>query len=112
MLVVFIAPPRMGVLREILLFESRYSRDNDNRPSEEGLRMAEVKVVIFDFIGSLASVKNYSLEASTLKLHKAMVEAGFRRRSSCRIKTVFVSSQFYSLKDLYKSQKSPDFIVE
>jgi phosphoglycolate phosphatase-like HAD superfamily hydrolase len=39
--------------------------------------MAETKAVIFDFIGTLASVKNYSLEVSTLKLHKAMVAAGF-----------------------------------
>jgi FMN phosphatase YigB (HAD superfamily) len=33
--------------------------------------------VIFDFIGTLASVRNYSLEASTLKLYRAIVEAGF-----------------------------------
>jgi len=39
--------------------------------------MTEIKAVIFDFIGTLTSVKNYSLEASTLKLHKAIVEAGF-----------------------------------
>ena len=40
--------------------------------------MADIKAVIFDFIGTLTSVKNYSLEASTLKLYKAIVEAGFR----------------------------------
>ena len=39
--------------------------------------MAEIKAVLFDFIGTLASVKNYSLEASTLKLYKAIVEVGF-----------------------------------
>jgi FMN phosphatase YigB (HAD superfamily) len=39
--------------------------------------MTEIKAVIFDFIGTLTSVKNYSLETSTLKLHKAIVEAGF-----------------------------------
>jgi FMN phosphatase YigB (HAD superfamily) len=37
-----------------------------------------IRTVIFDFIGTLASVKNYSLEASKLKLHKAIVKAGFR----------------------------------
>jgi putative hydrolase of the HAD superfamily len=44
----------------------------------KGLGVTKVKAVIFDFIGTLASVKNYSLEASTLKLHRAIVEAGFR----------------------------------
>lgn len=39
--------------------------------------MTDLRAVIFDFIGTLASVKNYSLEASRLKLHKAIVEAGF-----------------------------------
>jgi len=36
-----------------------------------------IKAVVFDFIGTLTTVKNYSLEASTLKLYKAIVEAGF-----------------------------------
>jgi len=39
--------------------------------------LADIKAVIFDFIGTLTSVKNYSLEASTRKLYKAIVEAGF-----------------------------------
>jgi putative hydrolase of the HAD superfamily len=39
--------------------------------------LADIKAVVFDFIGTLTSVKNYSLEASTLKLYKAIVEAGF-----------------------------------
>jgi putative hydrolase of the HAD superfamily len=34
--------------------------------------------MIFDFIGTLTEVKNYSLEASKLKLHEAIVEAGFK----------------------------------
>ena len=33
--------------------------------------------MIFDFIGTLVSVKNYSLEASTVKLHGAIAKAGF-----------------------------------
>ena len=39
--------------------------------------MTVTKAVIFDFIGTLTSVKGYSLETSKLKLHKALVEAGF-----------------------------------
>jgi FMN phosphatase YigB (HAD superfamily) len=39
--------------------------------------LADIKAVVFDFIGTLTSVKNYSLEASTLKLYKAIVEASF-----------------------------------
>lgn len=39
--------------------------------------MADIKAVIFDFIGTLTSVNNYSLEASTLKQYQAIVEAGF-----------------------------------
>jgi uncharacterized Zn finger protein len=34
--------------------------------------------VIFDFIGTLTYVKNYDLEASKIKLHRAMVESGLK----------------------------------
>jgi putative hydrolase of the HAD superfamily len=36
-----------------------------------------IKTIIFDFIGTLTNVKNYSLEASKTKLYMAIVEAGF-----------------------------------
>jgi putative hydrolase of the HAD superfamily len=36
-----------------------------------------VNAIIFDFIGTLANVRNYSLEESKRKLAKAIVEAGF-----------------------------------
>jgi len=36
-----------------------------------------IKAVIFDFIGTLANVKNYSLEDSKLKLYRAVANAGF-----------------------------------
>jgi len=36
-----------------------------------------IRAIIFDFIGTLANVKNYSLEASKMKLYNAIVEAGF-----------------------------------
>ncbi|MGC9346384.1 MAG: HAD family hydrolase [Candidatus Bathyarchaeales archaeon] len=40
--------------------------------------MSPLKAVIFDFIGTLANVKNYSLENSKMKLYKAIVDAGFK----------------------------------
>ncbi|MDI6691307.1 MAG: HAD family hydrolase [Candidatus Bathyarchaeota archaeon] len=39
--------------------------------------MPHVKAIIFDFIGTLTNVKNYSLENSKRKLYKALVDAGF-----------------------------------
>jgi len=39
--------------------------------------LATVRAFIFDFIGTLASVKNYGLEASKLKLYEAVLKAGF-----------------------------------
>ena len=39
--------------------------------------MQTIKAVIFDFIGTLTNVKGYSLEASKMKLYKAIVESGF-----------------------------------
>jgi putative hydrolase of the HAD superfamily len=36
-----------------------------------------IKAVIFDFIGTLTSLKSYSLEKSKLKLHRSLFEAGF-----------------------------------
>ena len=43
--------------------------------------MSPIKAVIFDFIGTLTNLRGYSLEASRtiskMKLHRAIVEAGF-----------------------------------
>lgn len=39
--------------------------------------MATVKAVIFDFIGTLANVENYSLELSKMKLYKEIKQMGF-----------------------------------
>ena len=36
-----------------------------------------IKAIIFDFIGTLTNVKNYSLETSKTKLYMAIVEACF-----------------------------------
>lgn len=39
--------------------------------------MSPIKAVIFDFIGTLTKIKNYSLENSKMKLYKSIVDAGF-----------------------------------
>jgi len=39
--------------------------------------LATVKAIIFDFIGTLANVKNYTLEDSKMKLYRAIIDAGF-----------------------------------
>jgi len=39
--------------------------------------VAGVKAIVFDFIGTLISVKDYNMEVSKLKLHKAIAKAGF-----------------------------------
>lgn len=39
--------------------------------------MPKTKAVITDYIGTLVNAHNYSLEASRLKLHKTLTEAGF-----------------------------------
>ena len=39
--------------------------------------MQNTRAIIFDFIGTLTNVKNYSLEESKIKLYKAIVDAGF-----------------------------------
>jgi putative hydrolase of the HAD superfamily len=36
-----------------------------------------IKAIIFDFIGTLTNVKNYSLENSKMKLYGAIIDAGF-----------------------------------
>ncbi|MEM1540812.1 MAG: HAD family hydrolase [Candidatus Bathyarchaeia archaeon] len=40
--------------------------------------MPSIKAVMFDFIGTLVSVKGYNLEASKLKLYRAIADAGFK----------------------------------
>ena len=40
--------------------------------------MQTVRAVIFDFIGTLVNVENYSLEASTKKLYRSILESGIR----------------------------------
>ncbi|MEM2098981.1 MAG: HAD family hydrolase [Candidatus Bathyarchaeia archaeon] len=39
--------------------------------------MAETKAVLLDYIGTLTNARGYNLDASRVKLHRALVEAGF-----------------------------------
>jgi putative hydrolase of the HAD superfamily len=39
--------------------------------------LQNTRAIIFDFIGTLTNVKNYSLEESKTKLHRAIADAGF-----------------------------------
>lgn len=43
--------------------------------------MPPIKAVVFDFIGTLTNLKNYSLEASNMKLYKALLNSGFEINS-------------------------------
>ena len=45
--------------------------------AKEDSTLPLIKAIIFDFIGTLTNVKNYSLETSKTKLYMAIVEAGF-----------------------------------
>jgi putative hydrolase of the HAD superfamily len=44
---------------------------------KEKRRTLPIKAVLFDFIGTLVSVRGYSLEVSKMKLYRALCEAGF-----------------------------------
>jgi len=54
-----------------------------------------VKAIIFDFIGTLANVKNYSLENSKTKLYKAIVDAGFNISAGNFLKAYSQSHEKY-----------------
>lgn len=45
---------------------------------KEGPELTALRAVIFDFIGTLASVECYDMEASKLKLYGAIFDAGFK----------------------------------
>jgi len=54
-----------------------------------------VKTVIFDFIGTLTNVKNYSLETSKTKLYEAIVDAGFNISAGNFLKAYSKSHEKY-----------------
>jgi len=60
------------------MLESALQKRIRNKQIKKGLlKMATVKAVIFDFIGTLASVGNYNLELSKLKLYKTIRQMDF-----------------------------------
>ena len=59
--------------------------------------MPLVKAIIFDFIGTLTNVKNYSLEASKTKLYMAIVEAGFNVSAESFLESYSQSHEKYRL---------------
>jgi putative hydrolase of the HAD superfamily len=56
-----------------------------------------VKAIIFDFIGTLTNVKNYSLEDSKTNLYKAIVEAGFNISAESFLKAYSQSHEKYRI---------------
>lgn len=61
-----------------LLCKDKYCKNEPAVTCEkEDYDLLPVRAVIFDFIGTLAKMKNYSLEVSEMKLCKAIVDAGF-----------------------------------
>lgn len=57
--------------------------------------MTRVKAVIFDFIGTLTSVKNYSMEDSEKKLCDAIAEVGFNVDSECFLNAYDLAHEKY-----------------
>jgi len=45
--------------------------------SRESVKLSCIKAVIFDYVGTLVNCKSYTLEASRLKLHGALIKRGF-----------------------------------
>lgn len=57
--------------------------------------MPRVKAVIFDFVGTLTNIKNYTLEHSKMKLHKEIVKAGFKVNSETFLKAYSQAHEKY-----------------
>jgi len=56
-----------------------------------------IKAIIFDFIGTLTNVKNYSLETSKTKLYNAILEAGFNINAESFLEAYSQSHEKYRL---------------
>lgn len=59
--------------------------------------MAQVKAVITDFIGTLTNVRSYTMEDSMAKLHKALVEYGFKMEKKEFLTAYCVAHEKYRL---------------
>ena len=63
--------------------------------AKEDCTLPLIKTIIFDFIGTLTNVKNYSLETSKTKLYKAIAEAGFNISAGSFLKAYNQSHEKY-----------------
>jgi len=59
--------------------------------------LSSAKAVIFDFIGTLTNVKNYSMEDSKKKLCKAIAEAGFNVSEDCFLEAYSEAHEKYRI---------------
>jgi putative hydrolase of the HAD superfamily len=65
--------------------------------AKEDSTLPLIKAIIFDFIGTLTNVKNYSLETSKTKLYMAIVEAGFNISAESFLEAYSQSHEKYRL---------------
>ena len=65
--------------------------------AKEDSTLPLIKSIIFDFIGTLTNVKNYSLETSKTKLYMAIVEAGFNVSAESFLESYSQSHEKYRL---------------
>jgi len=65
--------------------------------AKEDCTLLLIKAIIFDFIGTLTNVKNYSLEDSKTKLCMAIVEAGFNVNAESFLESYSQSHEKYRI---------------
>src|SRR5512136_851940 len=58
-------------------------------------RLPRIQADIFDYIGTLASPRRYTMEASIAKLHSALAEAGFPTEEAPFVKVYNESHEKY-----------------
>jgi putative hydrolase of the HAD superfamily len=59
--------------------------------------MPQTKAVIFDFIGTLANARQYTMQASLETLHRALTEAGFQTDKEAFLRAYGVAHEKYRL---------------
>ncbi len=59
------------------------------------LKLPKTKAIITDYIGTLISPRNYSMETSVATLHSALVEAGFKADKADFLKAYAVAHEKY-----------------
>jgi putative hydrolase of the HAD superfamily len=66
-----------GYVRKSYYFKNKHFKKISNNLKGRMYILPVIKAIIFDFIGTLTNIKNYSLETSKKKLYRAIVQAGF-----------------------------------